>query len=388
MPTRHPLCHHRHPMNVSQERSLSSIVRLAVLGLALLAMAATASRAQEPLREESTFLRIKLGGRDVRLEALIVRPAAAAGKLPLALITHGKSASHISMGDLRAASYATVARDLARRGWLAAVVMRRGFGQSDGPFPAAASCANPDLTTQFNGDADELIEALRTLQQRPDVDPERAIALGESAGGAAVLALARRKPAGLRGVINVAGGLNLEECTEKGRDALVSTVKGFQAASGVPQLWVYAKNDELFPPPLVDRMRAAALDAGGDVRFVELPEIKPRGHLIFRNGQARYVWLAEMDASLRAWKLPTWSPAQARLRFAKLGLTARAGTFERYFAAPGEKAMALSPSTKHFRYWFGTDSLELARENALRECKKAAPDCVVAFENDRPMLPE
>jgi dienelactone hydrolase len=361
-----------------------------VLGLALLAMAVAPSpaRAQEPFSEESSFLRVKIAGRDVRLEALIVRPTAATGKLPLALITHGKAASGISMGDLRAASYATVARDLARRGWLAVVVMRRGFGQSDGPFPAAASCGNPDIGKQSDSDADDLDGALSALRLRPDVDPGRVVAIGESAGGAAVLALARRKPAGLRGVINVAGGLNLESCTEKGRDALVAAVKGFQVAGGPPQLWIYAKNDELFPPVLVDRMRAAALDAGGDVRFVELPENKPRGHLIFRNGQARYVWLAEMDASLRAWKLPTWAPTQARLRFARLGLTERAGTFERYFAAPGEKAMAYSRSKKHFRYWFGTDNLALARESALRECRKAAPDCVIAFENDRAMLPE
>lgn len=317
-----------------------------------------------------------------------MRPTAETGKLPLALITHGKAASGISMGDLRAASYATVARDLARRGWLAVVVLRRGFGQSDGPFPAAASCADPDIGKQSDSDADDLDGALRALKERPDVDPERIVAIGESAGGAAVLALAKRKPAGLRGVINVAGGLNLETCTERGRDALVAAVKGFQVAGGPPQLWIYAKNDELFPPALVDRMRAAALDAGGDIRFVDLPEIKPRGHLIFRNGQARYVWLAAMDASLRAWKLPTWSPAQARLQFAKLGLTERAGTFERYFAAPGEKAMAYSRTKKHFRYWFGTDTLALARESALRECRKAAPDCVIAFENDRAMLPD
>lgn len=358
-----------------------------VLGL-LLACLALSARAQEPLKEEAGFLRIKLAGRDVRLESLIVRPEAAAGRLPLALITHGKSASSISMGDLRAASYATVARDLARRGWLAAVVMRRGFGQSDGPFPARSACDKPDLTPIFGSDADELDGALRALKERPDVDGQRIIAIGESAGGGAIMALANRKPPGLRGIVNVAGGLNLEDCVEKGRDALVATVKAWQVAGAPPQLWIYAKNDELFPPALVDRMRAAALDGGGDVRFVELPENKPRGHLIFRNGPARYVWLREMDTSLRAWGLPTWAPERARASYARLGLTTRADTFERYFAAPGEKAMAYSKAKKHFRYWYGADSLGAAREGALKECAKAASDCVIAFENDRQMIAE
>ena len=32
------------------------------------------------------------------------------------------------MSDVKAATYGGVARDFARRGWLAAVVVRRGFG--------------------------------------------------------------------------------------------------------------------------------------------------------------------------------------------------------------------------------------------------------------------
>ncbi len=359
---------------------------LALVGALFLALYASAGLAQEPFRQEDAFLRIRIGERDVRLEALIVRPEAAQGRLPLALITHGKSSSSISMGDLRASSYATVARDLARRGWLAAVVMRRGFGQSDGPYPNATSCSTLNLASVFSSDADELEGALQALQKREDVDPTRAIAIGESAGGAAVIALARRKPPGLRGVINVAGGLNIENCVEKSRDALVDAIKGLQQPGAAPQLWVYARNDELFPPTVVDRMRSAALDAGGNVRFVELPEVKPRGHLIFRHGQARLAWLPQMDASLRAWQLPTWSPVQARQHFARLGLSSRADMFERYFSAPGEKAMALSRERKHFRFFYGVGTLERAKESALRECLKDAPDCVVAFENDRYVL--
>lgn len=373
----------------AREAFMSAALRLLLLpliGAIAAALSAPAASAQEPFRQEDTFLRIRIGDRDVRLEALIVRPEAAQGRLPLALITHGKSSSSISMGDLRASSYATVARDLARRGYLAAVVMRRGFGQSDGPYPTTTSCSTLDLGPVFNADASELEGALQALQKRDDVDPTRVIAIGESAGGAAVLALARRKPAGLRGVINVAGGLNIENCVDKSRDALVAEVKSLQQPGAAPQLWIYAKNDELFPPSLVDRMRSAALDAGGNVRFVELPEMKPRGHLIFRHGQARLAWLPQMDASLRAWQLPTWSPVQARQHFAKLGLSSRADMFERYFSAPGEKAMALSRARKHFRYFYGVGTLQNAKESALRECLKDAPDCVVAFENDRYVL--
>lgn len=339
-----------------------------------------------PLQEQNGFLRIQAKGREVRLESLIVRPEGATGRLPLAIITHGRNSSSLSMGDLRAPRYATLARDLARRGWLAAVVMRRGAGQADGPLPSLTSCPAPDIASSLEDDADDIAGALRALQARPDVDGQRVILLGESAGGATAMALMRRKPPGLRGVVNVAGGLNLEGCRERGQDALVGAMADWQGPGAVPQLWIYARNDELFPPPLVARMRKAALDAGADVRFIDLPELKPRGHMAFLHGQARHLWLREMDASLRAWDLPTIPRDRGRSFHAKLGLTTRLDVFERYFSGPGERAMAFSRSKKDFRYWFGTADLAAARTNALRDCAALAPDCVIAFENDRFLL--
>ncbi len=348
--------------------------------LVLLGLSISPAGAQA-LKEESGFLRVKIGGRESRLEVLIVKPDGAGGRLPLALITHGKSPSGLRMSDVKAATYGGVARDFARRGWLAAVVVRRGFGQSDGPFRGGGvSCASPNLAPRLADDAEEMEAALIALRQRPDVDPEQALAIGESAGGLAMMALARKRPPGLRGVINVAGGLMLDECAEKSRDALVAAVAGWRGTGYAPQLWIYAQNDELFPPATVDRMRSAALDGGGDIRFVELNDIKPPGHLIFIRG--RMAWLPELDSSLRAWKLPTWPAELAGTEFARLGLSERAPAFERYFSMPGEKALAYSPSRKMFRYWFGAPTLEQARQNALQECGKAASDCRIAFDNN------
>lgn len=355
-----------------------------LLALAIGLCLTAAARAQEPLREEPGFLRVQIGDRAARLETLIVRPDAASGRLPLALITHGKAPSNTRMGDLRAANYAPIARDLARRGWLAAVIVRRGFGQSDGPFSAeGAGCSLPDMSQRFENDAKELEAALKALTERPDVAPDRIIALGESAGGAAVMALAQRRPPGLKAVVNVAGGLDLSDCVEKGRDALVATIRHWPWKDTLPQLWVYAGNDDLFPPSLVDRMRAAALDRGGDVRLIALPDVSPRGHAILQNGRARFVWLREMDTSLRAWKLPTLSPEQPKAAFKRFGLEGRASVFENYFSAPGEKAMAVSSTGKSFTYRYGEKDLEAARRITLSDCGKKAEDCRVVFENNR-----
>lgn len=64
-------------------------------------LAATMSAgAQEPFREDNSFLRARIDGREIRLESLIIRPEGIDGRLPLALITHGKSATGSRMGDL------------------------------------------------------------------------------------------------------------------------------------------------------------------------------------------------------------------------------------------------------------------------------------------------
>src|SRR5688572_31357189 len=49
------------------------------------------------------------------------------------LFRSGKASELGRMLDTHAATLAPQARDLARRGWLAVVVTRRGFGGSDGP---------------------------------------------------------------------------------------------------------------------------------------------------------------------------------------------------------------------------------------------------------------
>ncbi|CAM5213066.1 Dienelactone hydrolase OS=Bosea thiooxidans OX=53254 GN=SAMN05660750_02845 PE=4 SV=1 [Bosea thiooxidans] len=114
------------------------------------------------------------------------------------------------------------------------------------------------------------------------------------------MALAQRRPPGLKAVVNVAGGLISAIAWRRAWMRSSRPSRHWPWKDTLPQLWVYAGNDDLFPPSLVDGMRAAALDRGGDVRLIALPDVSPRGHAILQNGRARFVWLREMDTSLRA----------------------------------------------------------------------------------------
>ena len=333
--------------------------------------------------EENGFFRVAIAGRSYRLEALTVKPADATGRLPVALIAHGKPANLQSMLDDHAKNFVEVARDLASRGWLAVAVIRRGFGQSDGPMPVPATCQSTSFIPRFSADADELEATLDLVAKRPDADPTRVIAIGVSAGGAAVMALSARNPKNLRAVINVSGGLRIESCPKE--EALVQAFREFGRKSRVPTLWAYAKNDSFFGPELAGRMHDAFLNGGGDVKFVMFDPIGQDGHTLFSSGAGRFKWLQEMDGFLRFHDLPTWQRRDVDTLLKRLNGAERNRAFvEGFLAAPFEKALArVSPDNYMFGGW-GYKSVGDARKGALDGCGKQRPPdrCAIVLENN------
>ena len=352
----------------------------AFVGLLTFALPGLA-QAQDDLIEDTSPLRVTIGGKIVRLEALTVRRAAPAGLLPVALIAHGKPMTQGRMSDQRVRDYLMQARDLARRGWLAVVVMRRGFGNSDGPQPVPVSCAAQSLIERFDADADDLQATLAVIAQRTDADPTRMVAIGVSAGGAAVTALSARNPTGLLAVVNVSGGLRFESCPKE--DLLVSAFRAYGLRSRIPSLWLYAKNDSFFGPDLVDRMRAAFLEGGGDSKLVMFEPEGKDGHQIFGTTSGRMKWLPEMDSFLRYLKLPTWTHADITALMQKLDLKERSrGVMERYVAGPSEKALAREKGGSYLSHSHSR-SLEEARKSAQEFCQRTKPACEIVMENDR-----
>src|SRR5689334_1043629 len=83
---------------------------------------------------------VTIGGDTFRLEGLIIKKADAQGRLPIAILTNGGGATATAGAAATTAAYAHYARDLARRGWLAVITIRHGFGQSEGPKPTPIPC--------------------------------------------------------------------------------------------------------------------------------------------------------------------------------------------------------------------------------------------------------
>ena len=195
------------------------------------------------LIQERQYLRVKIGGKDVRLEALVVKRADE-GRLPIALFNHGRpgvAAMGLDHNLLHDPGITAIA-DIARRGWLVVAIHRRGYGLSDGPIQSDSPCAADTFLAWMNADADDIEASIAAVTRRSDADPTRMIAIGESAGGAAALALGARNIPGLVAVIDLAGGEHLAGCAAI-KDSVPADFRALGSRSHVPNLWVFAKND-------------------------------------------------------------------------------------------------------------------------------------------------
>jgi dienelactone hydrolase len=355
---------------------------------------AAPTKADDGLIEERTFLTVP-GEKGYRLEALVVRPANADGRLPIALITHGKNPTAAENQALRAELMQPQARDLAARGWLAVVVIRRGYGLSDG-LPGVSrgapymSCENSDLVRGFDVEADDLDGALQALKARPDADASRVIAIGQSLGGGTVLAFAARRPAGLLGVVNLSGGVLRSAGNGICDHAdLVAAMGTFGSRTTVPTLWLYAENDSLFPPALAKSMHAAYVRAGGRAELRMFPPVLGDGHALYMDFSARVKWLRALDAFMQVHHLPNTNVARVEevMNATKLAAGTRA-VVEEYFSTPTPKLLVVTESGKG-AYWVANQKdIDGARQRVLTTCReKSGGDCAVVMENNRLVRP-
>jgi dienelactone hydrolase len=352
-------------------------------------------RPDQELIEERTFLSYSGARGSFRLEALIVRPANARGELPIALITHGKNLKAEENQQLRADIYAPQARDFARRGWLSVVVIRRGYGDSDG-IPGVSrgaaymSCQNADLVRGFDIEADDLAAALEVVARRSDADASRVIAVGQSLGGGAVLAFAARRPAGLIGVVNVSGGVWRSDSNGAcDFEALVAAMRTFGARTRVPTLWLYAENDSLFPPAVVKRLHTAYTTAGGVAKLSIFPPIPHDGHNLFADFGGRVKWLRALDQFMLAHQMPNANAGRVDQLMTAFKLSDRTrATVEEYVSTPSPKLLAVSASGR-FAYWVANpNDIDGARKRVLARCREnSGVECTVVMENHHPAKP-
>jgi dienelactone hydrolase len=357
-------------------RRIIFIICLVVIGTA-------AGRADGLFVLEPT--RILLGGDSGVLEALFVRPNEP-GRYPLVVLAHGSPRSGADRPNMTPLAMLPQALEFARRGWAVVVVMRRGYGGSDGAWAESyGSCDNANYAAAGMAGAADLKTTLEFVSHRPDVDPTRMIAVGVSAGGFATVALTADPPPGLVAAISFAGGRGSLEADQVCRpDRLIDAFRTFGKTSRIPMLWVYAENDHFFAPALAQQFKAAFAGGGANVDFIAAPAFGNDGHGLF-SPPGIPQWTPLVDAFLRQQKLtaraaPLPLPQPAITAPKALGVNGQKA-FATFLVEAPHKAFALSPDG-YFGWQSSQRSVDAARAAALKFCQKNSDNCRVMFVDD------
>lgn len=347
--------------------------------MAATAASAPAQNGPAPLLRSFFRLPVAFDGQVLALEAMEIRPRAT-GVYPLVVIAHGTPGQQAQRQQYTVDQYATVAADLARRGFVALAFLRRGYGSSEGRFAESnGACGHSRYVEAGVESARDLAGAIGFMKRQPHVDPQRVVVLGQSAGGFAALALAAAAPPGLVGVVNFAGGRG--HFSDRNAicepEKLVAAVGQFGRSARTPSLWIYAENDRLFPPALARRMHAAYVATGTPAAFVLTPAFRDDGHRLFIAGID--AWRGQVDDFLRRLGLPT-SPPRRQVA-PPAGLTEQAyKAFAAYLEAPQpNKAFALGRGSA-FGWRADALPIDTVRREAMDMCQRSGQDCWVADE--------
>jgi dienelactone hydrolase len=238
----------------------------------------------------------------LRLVATEYRPILA-GPLPAIVLSHG------APGDPHARSaytgkYPVPSGVFLDWGFVVLSPVRRGYGKSDGVFAEDyGSCDEPDYLDAGLETARDIEAAVAYLLQRPYVDRDRIVLVGQSAGGWGSLAAASRGVVPIRGVVNFAGGrggkrgnVPNDNCAP---ERLVEAAGALGRTTAAPSLWLYTENDQFFGPALSRRMYDAYVTRGGRATYYLLRPVGTDGHQLFGLKSAVALWKSKVERFLR-----------------------------------------------------------------------------------------
>jgi dienelactone hydrolase len=226
------------------------------------------------------------------------------GPFPLAVINHGSTQNELRRAGYAAPQYTALTEWLVAHGYAVAVPQRPGHGKTGGTYyEDQGGCANADFRKAGLNTAASIAAAIDFMIRQPFIRKSGVIAIGQSAGGWGVLALASQNHPPVKAVIAFAPGRGGRIDGVTGRncapDRLVAAARQFGERNRIPSLWIYAENDSYFPSELSKRLVEGFRMAGGRADFHLLPPVGNDGHELIRSSEGAVLWAPLLEKFLK-----------------------------------------------------------------------------------------
>lgn len=250
------------------------------------------------MRDDTLKIDKRVGLFTIELSARLFTPPGP-GPFALVVINHGKAPGNAHLQKDQ--PYYFQAREFVKRGYAVLVPTREGFGSSGGNYRSVRCDAGQTGERQAD-DIELAIDYARTL---PYLDTHHIVVIGQSVGGLATLALGKRHPPGVVGLIDMAGGIRFEQCAGW-QQSDIAAFADYGAQSRIPVLMMYGDNDAYWGPgpDLPRSLYQAYHDAGGNAQFVDYGEFKHNSHSTFSDPEGMPLWEPSFRAFFASLNLP------------------------------------------------------------------------------------
>lgn len=275
-------------------RAATGTLLLAAALAAIHPAPARAEKLDASLRE--AVQRVPVPATDATIVVTSFRPQGA-GPFPWIVLSHGTATTAEANRALGRYRPLHPVREWVKRGYAVLVPVRRGYGASGGErfSDAYGSCRNPDFRRAGEGGAADLLATVAWAKAQGDLDPDRWLLVGQSAGGFASIYTASKRPAGLAAVLAFAPGRGGDPDKRRGEpcgsEQLAQLLASIAPQIAVPVLWFYAENDEYIGPRVQKLWFESFRAAGGRGELVVIaPFPGARGHGVFPAPAGKALW--------------------------------------------------------------------------------------------------
>lgn len=214
------------------------------------------------------------------------------GPFPLFIFNHGDVTDGPALTRRIRFRDMYVANELLALGFAVAMPARPGVGRSEGLYDRFSGAGSvilgsaSHLLNKGREQGEECLAAIAYLRTLPNLDSNRIVIAGQSAGGfaASIFGMQSTQPEWLKAIVNFSGG-RTDTGTDKvakGLNAgMVGAFRLIGEQSKVPSLWIFAENDSRYSADTIRASHEAFTKAGGNAKLLLYPASKNDGHAVY-----------------------------------------------------------------------------------------------------------